>query len=228
MKKIINNKVYDTSTAHEIGYDGSGDGFHRWHESLYQKRTGEYFLHGEGGPMTKYAVSLSDNSWTYGEKIIPLTPDAARKWVEEHLDADAYEALFGLPEEEDAAKVTISAQLPAPLITAARRMAYEDGTSLTSVIEKALSLYTSEMSIRLYRVVFFLNSESYRPLVMVQQRPDGRWKIRTDFSEPLDDRQCKTLTVTADSDLDAIDAALRQSLSSIGDLDIVGHEEISM
>ena len=47
MKKIINGRLYDTGTAKEIGcYEngyGAGD-FRYYYESLYRKRTGEYFL----------------------------------------------------------------------------------------------------------------------------------------------------------------------------------------
>lgn len=140
MKKIINGKVYDTDKARELGIDGGWDSFHSWSETLYQKRTGEFFLHGEGGPMTKYARSVGQNQWSGGEKIIPLDVEAARQWAEEHLDADDYEEIFGLP-DEDAEPVTISAKLPADLIARARQMAQVQGVSLTAVIESALQRY---------------------------------------------------------------------------------------
>lgn len=231
MKKIINGKVYDTEKAHHLGFDGNGSrrDFGFWYEELYQKRTGEYFLYGEGGPASKYARSIGQNQWGGGEKIIPLSPDAARKWVEEHLDADDYEALFGLPGEEDEdAKTTISAQLPAPLISAARRMAYEDGVSLTTVIERALALYTSELAIRLYKVTYMIKDTSYGSLVMVQQRPDGRWKVKLDYSEPLDQRDCETITVKADGDVAAIDAALHQRFDWLGTVNIIGHDDVTI
>ena len=143
MKKIINNRVYDTDTAQELGSwsnDGSWRDFSHTEETLYRKRTGEFFLHGEGGPMTKYAVMTGQNSWSGGEKIIPLTPESARKWVEEKLDADAYERIFGLP-DENAEPVMVSAQLPAELVARARQRAAEQSTSLTAVIEAALNNY---------------------------------------------------------------------------------------
>lgn len=140
MKKIISGKVYDTSTAKRVGYDGGGDGFTWWHEDLYQKRTGEFFLHGQGGPMTKYAVHVEQNNWSGGARIAPLDINAARQWAEEHLDADDYEAIFGLP-DEDAEPIMISAQLPAELIARARSKAQAQGTSLKEVIEAALSRY---------------------------------------------------------------------------------------
>ena len=140
MKKIINNKVYDTDKATLLGTDGGGDGFSRWHEELYQKRTGEFFLYGEGGPMTRYAVSRGQNSWGSGERIIPMSMESARKWAEDHLDADAYEEIFGLP-DEDAEPVAIHMLLPAKLTAAAKQRAIEDNTTMVSVVESALTEY---------------------------------------------------------------------------------------
>lgn len=142
MKKIINGKVYDTDKARHLGsdsYSHSGD-FHHWSEALYQKRTGEFFLHGEGGPMTRYARSVGQNEWSGSEKIIPLDVEAARKWAEDHLDADDYEEIFGLP-DEDAEPVALHMMLPAQLAAAARQRAAEDGVALTRVVETALAEY---------------------------------------------------------------------------------------
>ncbi len=139
MKKIINGKLYNTDTAKELGRDGGGDGFRSWHEELYQKRTGEYFLYGEGGPATKYAVSVGQNSWSGGSQIIPLSMDAAREWAEEHLDADDYAEIFGMPGEGDGEKVTLCVQLPAALDAKIRAGAAQAGKSLTAYLEGVLS-----------------------------------------------------------------------------------------
>ncbi len=140
MKKIINNKVYDTATAKRLGFDGGGDGFSHWYEELYQKRTGEFFLYGEGGALTKYARAIDDNNWSGGEKIIPMSMEAARKWTETHLDVNAYESIFGLP-DEDAEPVALHMLLPAKLTAAARQRAIEDNTTMVSVVESALKEY---------------------------------------------------------------------------------------
>ena len=137
MKKIINNKVYDTDTARELGMDAGGDGFSGWCERLYQKRTGEFFLYGEGGPMTKYAHTIGQNSWSGGEKIMPLSAAKAREWAEEHLDGDDYEAIFGIP-EEGPEKVTLCVQLSATLGAKIRAGASEAGKSLSGYIEQVL------------------------------------------------------------------------------------------
>lgn len=138
MKKIIKGKLYDTDTARMLGLDGGGDGFKAWHEELYQKRTGEYFLYGEGGPMTKYAVAVSDNSWSGGKKIIPLSLSAAREWAEAHMDADEYGEIFGMP-DEDAEPVALNIQLDAALMARIRARAAEDGTTLTTCVAALLN-----------------------------------------------------------------------------------------
>ena len=137
MKKIINGKLYDTDTAKMLGLDGGGDGFKAWHEELYQKRTGEFFLYGHGGAMTKYAQALGDNSWSGGEKIMPLSLAAAREWAEEHLDADVYGEIFGMP-DEDAEPVALNIQLDAALMAKLRARAAEDGKSLTATVAALL------------------------------------------------------------------------------------------
>ena len=101
MKKIINGKRYDTSTARLIGnagYSYPGD-FEYWSESLYIKKTGEFFLYGEGGARSKYSHRIGQNLWSGGEAIRPLTLREAREWAERYLDAEEYEQVFGVVEE---------------------------------------------------------------------------------------------------------------------------------
>lgn len=141
MKKIINGKVYDTDTAKKLGsYENMADyrNFHYFCEALYQKRTGEYFLHGEGGPMTQYARTIDQNSWSGGEKIMPLSVEAARKWAEEHLDADDYAAAFGMPDEGDDAVEAIHVQVSAAIMAEARAQAAANGESLRAYVERAI------------------------------------------------------------------------------------------
>ena len=101
MKKIINYKMYNTDTATEVasycnGYS-CGD-FRHLQETLYRKKTGEFFLYGCGGAMTMYSTPSGDD-WTGGEDISSLTEGDAKIWVMEHCDADTYIALFGEVEE---------------------------------------------------------------------------------------------------------------------------------
>lgn len=136
MKKIINGKLYDTETAKEIGSTSYGEGprdFRHYTEVLYKKRTGEYFLYGEGGPMSRYAVSVSQNGWSGGEKIMPMSYAAATKWAEENMDADDYQAEFGEVSEEGE-RVTLSISVDAAVADRIRKAAAEAGTSISALI----------------------------------------------------------------------------------------------
>lgn len=97
MKKIIHGKMYNTETARLVGTYSYGypRNFEHYSEELYVKITGEYFLAGEGGCLSKYAVSTGQNEVSGSEKIIPLTEDEAKEWAEEYLPADEYEQEFG-------------------------------------------------------------------------------------------------------------------------------------
>lgn len=101
MKKIINGRKYDTETAKEIGYWSNGypcGNFNWCQETLYKKKTGEYFLYGEGGALTQYSRDTWDGR-TGSSQIIPMTEESAKEWAVEHLECDEYEALFGEVEE---------------------------------------------------------------------------------------------------------------------------------
>ena len=102
MKKIIAGKKYDTETAKALGEYWNGFGFNDFayvSETLYLKRTGEFFLHGVGGASSKYSQRIGNNSYCSGERIIPLSEAEAREWAEEHLECDEYEKIFGEVEE---------------------------------------------------------------------------------------------------------------------------------
>ena len=141
MKKIINGKVYDTEKAKQVAsYSNAGSwrDFQHYEETLYLKKTGEYFLFGEGGPMTRYARSDGQNSWTGGERIEPLTYAAAMEWAEEHLTASEYESIFGEVEEDDS-KVLTTFNLTRATVEKLRRESQERGMSLSALVEEKLS-----------------------------------------------------------------------------------------
>lgn len=101
MQKIINSKKYNTETAKEVAYYDNGCGcgdFRHFTEVLYLKKTGEFFLYGSGGAMSKYCQSRG-NSWTGGSEIIPMTTREAKEWVMDHCDTHTYITLFGEVEE---------------------------------------------------------------------------------------------------------------------------------
>lgn len=101
MKKIINGKMYNTDTAREVGYYWNGlsdSDFGYISETLYKKKTGEYFLSGRGGARTRYA-SYGRGCISGGQKIIPYTTEEAKAWMEENCATEDYIKEFGEPEE---------------------------------------------------------------------------------------------------------------------------------
>jgi len=102
MKKIINGKMYNTETAEFIA-DYNSPHFQNdlnfYEETLYLKKTGEYFLFGKGNPGSPYNERTRCNSWTGSCEIIPISLERAKKWVERNLSADDFQELFGTVEE---------------------------------------------------------------------------------------------------------------------------------
>lgn len=106
-------------------------------EDLYQKKTGEYFLHGEGGANSRYRESRGNNEWVGGEMIIPLTYDAACEWASEHMGGDDYDAEFGDPGEGDD-DVTTTVHVDCATAKILRRMAAQRGKTIGEVIREAV------------------------------------------------------------------------------------------
>ena len=134
MKRIISGRRYDTNTAKLIGqasYSNSRD-FTYWHEELYVKRTGEYFLYGQGGPMSKYSQQAGLNEWTGGKEIIPLSLEKAQEWAEKYLDADTYEEVFGQVSED---KVQVSTWIEISIKTEIDKLRNEKNLTIADIIK---------------------------------------------------------------------------------------------
>lgn len=102
MEKIINGKRYNTETAELIAERTNNlRSFDYIHEELYRKRTGEFFISGEGGARSKYARRIEQNTWSDGWALVPITDEEAKTWLEEHSDAETYERCFAVDEEDD-------------------------------------------------------------------------------------------------------------------------------
>ena len=138
MKKIINGKVYDTEKAKKVASWYSSyarNDFHYYEEELYKKKTGEFFLYGEGNAASPYSRSCGQNEWCGGEKIVPLTFKEAQEWAEKHLDGDDYCDIFGEP-DEDAEDVTLGIAVSAEVAAKLRRAAAENGISQRAQLER--------------------------------------------------------------------------------------------
>lgn len=135
MKKVINAKVYNTETATRVGSWDNGyftNDFNYCSEDLYQKKTGEFFLHGEGGALSTYA-SHSGDTTGYGERIIPMTYDEATQWAERHLTGERYEQIFGEVSEDDTTVKTLISTTAAE-IEIIKRNAAKAGMTVSAYI----------------------------------------------------------------------------------------------
>lgn len=141
MKKIIKNKVYDTDTAKKCGeYEPTPyrSDFHWYCEELYQKKTGEFFLYGEGNAASPYSKSCGQNEWCGSESIKPLTYNEASEWAQEHLDGDEYINIFGNP-EENAEKTVISISIRKDSHDKLKQAAAKAGKTVSEYIEGLIS-----------------------------------------------------------------------------------------
>lgn len=140
MKKHINGKLYDTEAAAFIGTwkdTSSKDTSLHIQESLYKKRTGEFFLLGEGGALTKYAVLKKNSIWTGSTKIIPLSFEQAESWAKEHLDTETCDHIFAFT-DETASKSQMCICLNNAAAFNARKNAAKRGVSLSAYIESLI------------------------------------------------------------------------------------------
>lgn len=141
MKKIINGKLYDTETAKKLGDWDNGlytSDLNYVCETLYKKRTGEFFLLGEGGAATNYSERVGSNDWCYGYAIMPMSFDEAQKWAEKHLDADVYQDIFGKI-SDDERKTTMCISVSAALAEKLKRAAVQNKMTVSAFIEAKLS-----------------------------------------------------------------------------------------
>lgn len=141
MNKIIKGKRYDTETAQEMAVWRSPLGprdFFYYDETLFRKRTGEYFLYGTGNAKSLYSKCCGQNEWCGSEEIIPLTIDQAQKWAEEHCDGDEYEEIFGKI-EEGGEKVQVKVYLDKATAQWLKVLAQKEGVSASDMVAKLIN-----------------------------------------------------------------------------------------
>lgn len=107
MRKVIKGRLYNTDTAQKLGWIDNTDR-DNWatpllraeidanviQETLYLTKSGNYFIHGEGGSLTRYAETLGDHVWLTGEHIEPITEERAKLWAQSAGPA-FFRAIFG-------------------------------------------------------------------------------------------------------------------------------------
>jgi len=97
MKLIINSIIYDTDAADKITSMRHKTNNHsNWfQEELYTTENGRWFIAGEGGLHSHYAIDEGDGNMIGGAKITPLTIPEAMQWLEKHRKYDILEEFFG-------------------------------------------------------------------------------------------------------------------------------------
>lgn len=140
MERIIKGqKRYNTDTAKKraVYEDGNGSAWYR--ETLYRKKSGEYFLHGEGQEFSKYSKSVN-GLWTASEEIIPLTYDEAQKWAKKHLTKGEYNGLFGVITPKEG-KYPCHLMLPKATAEKLRRAASKENRQQAEIITELIEKY---------------------------------------------------------------------------------------
>ena len=143
MRKVINGRTYNTETSKRIGsWDNGiyGSDFRSCEEDLYKNTKGAYFLVGEGGPLSKYAVSHG-NSTSGSTELIPMTATEAQEWAEENLTVEEYEAEFGVQEEANSDLTTrerVGLTIDSELMTRFREHSVKTGVPMSRMIDKAI------------------------------------------------------------------------------------------
>jgi len=150
MKKIIEGRTYNTETAKLMGEHTHSNrtDFAYYHEELYRNNRGTWFLYGEGGPASKYAKRVEQNTWSGGTAITPLSEDEVREWAEMNLSTDEYEEIFGEQEEATPSDLTtrerVNVVLDQGLIDKVRAYSKASGIPISRLMDEAIALLKEE------------------------------------------------------------------------------------
>ena len=140
MNKVINGKRYDTDKAELIAQCDNGccvGDLDYYCETLYRKRTGEFFLHAEGGPRTRCA-KRDGSGLVGGEEISPQSYEEACEWAEENMDADGYASVFGDTDDADSATVPALLSISASAKAKLEREASRTGKTQSRIVEELI------------------------------------------------------------------------------------------
>lgn len=140
MKKVINGKVYDTDKAVLIAradHDNIKDAYGMpCRQVLFRKKTGEFFLYLEQGTSLTLNNILGGD-YRHGRGIYPLTYGQAQMWSEAEMSADAWENLFGDPEDDS--DILIGIRVSASAAAKLKRIAAETGKPQNRIVEELIN-----------------------------------------------------------------------------------------
>lgn len=182
-KDNINGIAYNTKTAEVIARNGSGrevsHSDERWYnETLYRKRSGEFFLYGSGGIFTKYAKQTGPNSWERSDAILPLTEDEVKQWAMNNFDDNGYKNICQKIEEK-----------PVPVVMEKRQYTHRNSAVDPEKVETVIGIIKKNPSISQLdlakkaglsksTIVIIMNSlKDTGRLTRVGSRRKGQWVI---------------------------------------------------
>lgn len=141
MERIIKGqRRYNTETAKVQAQFSTGEASTPfWYmETLYRKKSGEYFLHGIGQIYSKYGKVINGKR-VKGEEIIPLTYEEAKDWASKHLPPTEYDFLFG--KIIKIGKYPCHLMLPASTAEKLRRVASQTGRQQAEIVAELIEKY---------------------------------------------------------------------------------------
>lgn len=140
MKRIIKNKVYDTATAQLIkqaDHPNITNGEGSCKQSLYRKKTGDYFLFVDGARTDVFHnIGLENNAHDRERHIYHLTYEQARSWAEEEMTADEW--LENFEPVEDNSLCALSLTLSASAVSKFRLTAQRQQISQRELMERLI------------------------------------------------------------------------------------------
>ncbi len=138
-KRIIEGKTYNTETATQIaGSAGADEGPYASGAFLYQSRFGAFFLY----TYFENFQAPEDDC----EKIEPLTPEQARKWLEDNQSyhPDLIEKLFGEMPEAGSGESKFTLRMPDSLRDRLAVLAKANDQSLNAWMVRCLEACAAE------------------------------------------------------------------------------------
>jgi hypothetical protein len=149
MKRIIDGVTYDTSTATELcKYENTAvhcTDFYYYEETLYRTRSSKYFLLGEGAACSPYSEPYGSNGRTGANKIVPLTEEEARKWLEKFNAPDEIcPELYADMAELEPSEGIVYLRVPSVLKSQLEQLAVQEGQSLNTFLIKVLEVKSQE------------------------------------------------------------------------------------
>lgn len=140
MKKIINNKVFDTDTAKLIkqaDHDNIKSSEGSCKQSLYRKRTGDYFLCVSGARTdTFHNLHLDAQTHDRERHIYCLTYEQARAWCEAEMTAEEW--LENFEPAEDDSLCPLNLTLSASAVSKFRLSAQQQQISQRELMERLI------------------------------------------------------------------------------------------